>query len=104
VHLTAFSESILHGRPYAPFDEAKALATDGWKVVVGDVASGRAALYAPDQRRPESEDVAARHPEVTERLRRELGRIYRDAAERAAEAGVIEFTDEQRAGLGKLGY
>jgi arylsulfatase A-like enzyme len=104
VHLVSYSESILHGRPYAPFDEAKAMTADGWTIVVGDGDAADPVLYRFGERPPESTDVSGDNAEATERLRKQLGRTFRDATLRAVEGGVIEYSAEQQNALEGLGY
>ncbi len=103
VELEAFAEAILWGRPYAPFDEAKALVADGFKLVLGDGDSLRE-LYRLEDDPRELTDLALREPEDLARMRDLLARRFAELRSSARQAEGLELQEGERERLAQIGY
>ena len=102
-HLVGFAESILWGRPYAPFDEAKTLVADGWKFIAGD-GDAPPQLYRLADDINERNNLAGSKPGLVAEMQARLRAKY-EASRRSGEAGeALEFSEEQRNQLDALGY
>ncbi len=103
LELVSYSESILWGRPYVEFDEAKALTLDGYKVVVGD-NNGLVQLFDlsadPLEKRDLAGEMPARAQELSELLKKHFER-----AEAASARGVeMTIREAEYERLQRLGY
>jgi len=103
VHLVGFAESILWGRPYAPFDEAKVLVAEGWKYVAGD-GDAPPELYHTSDDPGELNNLAEAEPEVVAELHRRLLAKYEAARGESAHSEVLEFDEAHQSQLEGLGY
>ncbi|MFT5285295.1 MAG: arylsulfatase A-like enzyme [Planctomycetota bacterium] len=102
VSLTGFAESILWGRPYAPFDEAKTLVTDDWKLVVGDGESPTS-LYHLSEDPNERVNLATKRDEDVQRMQRRLTTIFEEARDGSV-GEVLQLDEGQQEQLNNLGY
>ncbi len=102
VHLVGFAESILWGRPYAPYDEAKVLVVDGWKLVKGD-GKAPTQLFRLLSDPGEQKNLAGENPHMVELLMSKLEAKVTGARE-AGDGELLEFDQREQDQLHGLGY
>jgi len=102
-HLVGFAESILWGRPYAPFDEAKTLVVDGWKFVAGD-GDAPPQLYRLADDPDERNNLAGSEPKLVAELYARLLAKYESARRGAEDGEALELSEDEQNQLDGLGY
>ena len=102
VSLTGFAESILWGRPYAPFDEAKTLVTDDWKLVVGD-GDAPISLYRLSSDPLEQNNLASEQVQQVKQLKERLSALY-SQARNGSVGESLQLDQDQQDQLNNLGY
>lgn len=103
LELVSYSESILWGRPYVEFDEAKALTLDGYKVVVGD-NNGLVQLFDLSADPLEKRDLADEMPERAQELSELLLKHYQRAEAAGARGVEMTIREAEYERLQRLGY